>query len=134
MVKYAAYLKNLYNFEKEQKELAQAERDALLHKQQEVNSKMHLIKTEGEYQSAMERLLALMDHDLPPGSDEEAEFELLTLLIENYEQKIVSPVDVDPIEAILFRMEQQNLTRIVSNKEEYQRYPDWPKTESVEGL
>lgn len=95
---------------------------------------MHLIKTEGEYQSAMERLLALMDHDLPPGSDEEAEFELLTLLIENYEQKIVSPVDVDPIEAILFRMEQQNLTRIVSNKEEYQRYPDWPKTESVEGL
>lgn len=107
MVKYAAYLKNLYNFEKEQKELAQA----LLHQKQEVNSKMHLIKTEGEYQSAMERLLVLMDHDLPPGSDEEAEFELLTLLIENYEQKIVSPVDVDPIEAILFRMEQQNLTR-----------------------
>ena len=38
MVKYAAYLKNLYNFEKEQKELAQAERDALLHQKQEVNN------------------------------------------------------------------------------------------------
>jgi len=73
--------------------------------------KMRLIKTEGEYQSAMERLLALMDHDLLPGSDEEAEFELLTLLIENYERKIVPPVDADPIEAILFRMDQQNMTR-----------------------
>lgn len=81
-----------------------------------VNKSWPMIKTEGEYQSAMERLLALTDHDLPPGSDEEAEFELLTLLIENYEQKIVSPVDVDPIEAILF-----------SNKDAYQRYPDWPK-------
>jgi hypothetical protein len=37
MVKYAAYLKNLYNFEKEQKELARAERDALLHQKQEVS-------------------------------------------------------------------------------------------------
>lgn len=70
-----------------------------------------LIKKEDEYQSAMQRLLALMDHDLPPGSDEEAEFELLTLLIEDYERKIVPPVQVDPIEAILFRMDQQNLTR-----------------------
>jgi len=65
MVKYAAYLKNLYNFEKEQKELAQAERDELLRQKQEFNN----------YSNAS-----------------------------------------------------------VSNKEEYQRYPDWPKTESVEGI
>lgn len=65
MVKYAAFLKNLCSFEKEQKELARAERDELLRQKQEFNN----------YSNAS-----------------------------------------------------------VSNKDEYQRYPDWPKTESVEGL
>ncbi len=72
---------------------------------------MGLIKTEKEYNLAMKRLMLLMDQELKPNSEAEAEFELLSLLIEAYERSLVPAVKPDPIEAILFRMEQQNLSR-----------------------
>jgi antitoxin component HigA of HigAB toxin-antitoxin module len=79
--------------------------------ERERDNPKRLIKTESEYQSAMERLLALMSRVRVPGSDEESEFELLSLLIKAYDLSIVPPVNPDPIEAILFRMGQLNLTR-----------------------
>lgn len=67
------------------------------------------IKTETDYELALARLDALMDAD--PGSAEGDELDLLATLIEAYEFKH-HPIDApDPIEAILFRMEQQGLTR-----------------------
>jgi HTH-type transcriptional regulator/antitoxin HigA len=72
---------------------------------------IRVLKTESDYDVAIARLSALMDKDLKPGSSEEAELELLTLVIQSYEQTLVPPSSVDPIEAILFRMDQQKLAQ-----------------------
>jgi len=71
--------------------------------------KPKILKTEAEYEAALERTAALMDAS--PGSPEEEELELLAFLVETYEQEHY-PIDLpDPIEAIKFRMEQAGLTR-----------------------
>lgn len=63
-----------------------------------------IIKTNEEYEQALERLEAIFDAS--PGTIEGDELELLALLIDKYEQENF-PVDLpDPIEAIKFRMEQ----------------------------
>lgn len=62
------------------------------------------IKTEKEYQQAMERLEMLFD--AKKGTEEGDELEVLSILIEKYENEHF-PIDLpDPIEAIKFRMEQ----------------------------
>lgn len=69
---------------------------------------LKIIKTETEYEAALARAASSMD--AAPGSLEEEELEVLTLLIEEYE-KIKYPIELpDPIEAIKFRMEQQGLS------------------------
>ena len=66
-----------------------------------------IIKTEADYDSALERVDALMDAD--PSTPEGDELELLVTLVEMYE-KTAHPIDLpDPIEAIKFRMEQMEL-------------------------
>jgi HTH-type transcriptional regulator / antitoxin HigA len=70
-----------------------------------------IIKNKAEYAIAMARLSELMTLNPKRGSDAENELELLALVIENYEQKLVPPVIADPIEAILFRMDQMQLSR-----------------------
>ena len=66
-----------------------------------------ILQTKADHSAALNRVEALMD--ATPGSSEEAELELWTLLIENYESKH-HPVPLpDPIEAIKFRMEQLGL-------------------------
>ena len=65
-----------------------------------------VIKTEEQYKQALKRLEVIFDAE--PGSAEGDELDLLSLLIDNYE-KINYPIDLpDPIEAIMFRMEQMN--------------------------
>lgn len=67
-------------------------------------SKQGIIKTEKEYNAALERLEKIFDAE--PRTKQGDELELLTLLIENYEDKHY-PIDPpDPVEAIKFRMEQ----------------------------
>jgi HTH-type transcriptional regulator/antitoxin HigA len=73
--------------------------------------KVKLIKNEADYATAMARLSALMAADPEAGSANENELDLLALVIEDYERKIVPPVVPDPIEAILFRLDQAGLTR-----------------------
>lgn len=68
-----------------------------------------LIKTEDQYNTAMERHLELMLDTPDPGSKAFDELELLTLLIQTYEKETVSIDSPTPIEAIKFRMEQQEL-------------------------
>lgn len=76
-----------------------------------MKSQIRVIKTQGEYEGAMSRLSSLMDLDPVSGSDDEAELELLALVIEAYESKIVPAVLADPIEAILLRVEQLGMTK-----------------------
>lgn len=70
-----------------------------------------LIKNKADYEKAMERLLLLANNELVEGSDELDEFELLSLIIEHYEQQNFAMDKPDPIEAIKFRMDQQGLTQ-----------------------
>ena len=69
--------------------------------------KPKILQTKADHATALNRVEALMD--APPDSPEEAELELWTLLIENYEAKHHPVPPPDPIEAIRFRMEQLGL-------------------------
>ena len=69
-----------------------------------------VIKTEPDYEEALEALGHLMDRNAEPETPEAAQLELLALLIQDYESKQFRINPPDPIEAIRFRMEQQNLS------------------------
>jgi HTH-type transcriptional regulator / antitoxin HigA len=66
-----------------------------------------LIKTRQEYRAALRRVEELMD--ARPGTADGDELELLAAIIEIYEAKHAPVPPPDPIEAIRFRMEQENL-------------------------
>lgn len=76
-----------------------------------MNQEVRVIKTQREYDAALARLSALMDEEFSQDSKKGAELELLALVIESYERSQIDPVKVDPIEAILFRMDQMNLEK-----------------------
>lgn len=66
-----------------------------------------VIKTESDYNEALKRLEVIFD--APIESKEGDEAELLSILIERYED-VHYPIEApDPIEAIKFRMEQMNM-------------------------
>jgi len=70
---------------------------------------INLIKTEDDYENTLARIESLLD--AVPDTDEMDELELLTLMVSDYESKH-HPIDPpDPIEAILFRMEQRGMDR-----------------------
>jgi len=65
------------------------------------------IKTEKDYRNALKRLEAIFDAPIDTKEGDEAE--ILSLLIENYEN-VNYPIEApDPIEAIKIRMEELNL-------------------------
>ncbi|MDP3450079.1 MAG: hypothetical protein Q8R87_05825, partial [Anaerolineaceae bacterium] len=68
-----------------------------------------VIKTEEEYEAALSELEALMDAE--PGSKEEGQLELLSVLVDKYEDEHYPIALPDPVDAIKFRMEQQGLTQ-----------------------
>jgi HTH-type transcriptional regulator/antitoxin HigA len=68
-----------------------------------------LIKTEAEYTIALHRIDELFD--CTPESKDFDEVELLLALVELYEQKQYKIEAPDPIEAIIFRMEQMGLKK-----------------------
>lgn len=76
-----------------------------------MKQEIRIIKTQRQYDEALARLSALMEVDFEAGSPEEAELELLALVIQAYERSKVEPVFPDPIDAILFRMDQQGLKK-----------------------
>jgi len=73
--------------------------------------KVRILKNDRDYEAAMQRMSTLMGTKRPAGSDAEAEFELLCLVIGDYEAKRAIEPQVTAIQAIEFRMEQQTLTR-----------------------
>jgi HTH-type transcriptional regulator/antitoxin HigA len=70
-----------------------------------------IVKSKEDYAQAMARLSALMSLDPVAGSDDDNELGLLALVIADFEHQTVPPVQVDPIQSILFRMDQMDLSR-----------------------
>ena len=70
---------------------------------------INVIKTEEDYNKALKRLEEVFD--APVNSPQGDEAELLTLLIEKYEEEHYPIESPDPIEAIRFRMEQMNMNK-----------------------
>jgi len=70
---------------------------------------MKVIKTEKDYQQALEKM-SILFHAIP-GSTEFEDAELLMALIEHYELKHFTMLPPDPVEVIKFRMEQLDLKR-----------------------
>lgn len=71
--------------------------------------KIKAIKTDQDYQEALTRLEKLFH--APVNSEEGDEAEILSILIEKYEEDQY-PIDApDAIEAIKFRMEQMNMSK-----------------------
>lgn len=68
-----------------------------------------IIKNDKEYNTALKKIEILMEIDPRDGTKEKDELDLLALIISDYESKIVSFEKPDPIDALLFRMEQMNL-------------------------
>lgn len=66
-----------------------------------------VIKTEEEYNRALQRLEIIFD--APADSEEGDEADLLGILIEKYEDEYYPIEAPDPIEAIKFRMEQMDM-------------------------
>jgi HTH-type transcriptional regulator/antitoxin HigA len=69
------------------------------------------IKTDSDFATALQEIERLMDADPDPGTSEVDQLEILTVLVQDYENKKVQNFQSDPVEAIIFRMEQQNLTQ-----------------------
>jgi HTH-type transcriptional regulator / antitoxin HigA len=68
------------------------------------------IRTEADYQQALQLVAPYFDNEPKPDSDAGAHFEAMLTLIEAYEAKHYPIAPPDPVEAIKFRMEQQGLT------------------------
>ncbi len=69
--------------------------------------KPKIIKNEREHKAALARIDQLMD--ARPGTPQGDELELLTALVEIYEDEAFPIDEPDPVDAIRFRMEQQRL-------------------------
>lgn len=69
--------------------------------------KLKPIKTEKDYRNALERLEVIFDAKIDTEEGDEAE--ILSLLIENYENEHYPIEAPDPIEAIKIRMEELNM-------------------------
>lgn len=76
-----------------------------------MTQRVRIIRTREDYDTAHQRLAELITAELEPGSDEEEEFELLRLVVGDYDRRHATLWPIDPIEAITFRMDQQRLTK-----------------------
>jgi HTH-type transcriptional regulator/antitoxin HigA len=68
-----------------------------------------VIKTVADYETALSEIEKLIDLNPKAKTAEAEQLELLTLLVQNYEAKAFPKSLPDPVDAILFRMEQQDL-------------------------
>lgn len=69
--------------------------------------KIKPIKTEKDYEKALDRIEEI--YNVRPNTKESDELEILLVLVENYEEKHYFIEAPTPIEAIKFRMEQEDL-------------------------
>ena len=67
---------------------------------------LKIIRTEEEYEVALQNAYLLMQEDLLPKSRKSDELEMLSLLIDHYEKEHYPILPPSPIEAVKFRLEQ----------------------------
>lgn len=67
------------------------------------------IRTEADYKAALTRMEELWE--AAPGSEEAGTLEVLAVLVDDFERQHVDIPPPDPIDAILFRMEQRGMDR-----------------------
>jgi HTH-type transcriptional regulator/antitoxin HigA len=72
---------------------------------------LKVIKNELEHEQYLVRAYTLMQMDLQANSAESDELEVLSLLIQEYEHKTFIIEPPNPIDAILFRMDQLGVTK-----------------------
>ena len=70
---------------------------------------IHPIRTKADHREAMQRIDQVWD--AKPKSPEADELEILSLLVEEYEQKHIEVPDVDPVNLLLHVMEARGLAR-----------------------
>ena len=71
---------------------------------------IELVKTAASYRRALASLTRYFDQPPKAGSSEEAEFELLMMMVERYETEHHAVPAPDPVAAIEFAIEQRGLT------------------------
>ena len=79
------------------------------------------IRTEDQYEAALERIYELMQPDVEPGTEAGDELEILSLLVKEYENVHYPVPKPHPIDAIKFRLDQlglpeSELTRILGSR------------------
>lgn len=73
------------------------------------DSVIRVIRSDDEYKAALAEVERLIDRNPPARTPDADRLEILTVVVQNYEQQRIESRAHDPIEAIKFRMEQQNL-------------------------
>ena len=68
------------------------------------------IKSDSQYEDALERIYELIQKEVEPGSVEGDELEVLSILVKEYETVHYPMPKPNPIEAIKFRLDQMNLS------------------------
>lgn len=71
----------------------------------------HVLRTEEEYEAAIAEIERLLDEDSEPGTEAFDRLELLSVLVEHYEEERYPMDGVAPQEAVSFMLEQKGLTR-----------------------
>lgn len=71
--------------------------------------KITVIKNEEQYRNYLKRIEEIFD--AKPGTPDGDELELLSLLVEKYEEEKYSPITLDPVDVIKVRMEDLNLNQ-----------------------
>lgn len=79
------------------------------------------VRTEDDYDRAIKRINTLLDHNPAPNSPEDNELEVLSTLVQVYEDKYYPIIPPDPVEAIKIVMEemgmkQKDLVEIIGPK------------------
>jgi HTH-type transcriptional regulator / antitoxin HigA len=67
------------------------------------------VRTRRDYEAALREIERLMDVDPPKGTLEDDKLDVLATLVAAYEDEHFPIADPDPIEAIIFRMNQMGL-------------------------
>jgi HTH-type transcriptional regulator/antitoxin HigA len=80
------------------------------------------LRTKADHEAALDEIETYFDHEPKPGTVEADRFDLLALVIEDYEKKHWPIKPPDPIEAIRYRMEtggfsQADLGRLIGSRQ-----------------
>jgi HTH-type transcriptional regulator / antitoxin HigA len=74
-----------------------------------MNTQIKIIKNSEDYENSLKLVESLMDQDPNPESEEGEKLAILVTLIKDYESKKFPSLPLNPIDAILFRMDQLDL-------------------------